>query len=683
LTFWHNYLAANINNSFKVGQFIGFVINGATGTDATILTNKVTVAAFNTQEFAAAGITHFDSSTPAGQASISAIASVTDTAASVAAAQAQITAFAKNGGATNVFLTTGVDNATQGFSSSASGTPLLNGFTAILNNTTFNGTVGGGATFTAGDQIIAAAGTTGQIFNLGGTPATHGVIDVTAVAGAMVSGIQTANLTSSVDTAGFPFQAFKGDFSATGPQGDWGLTTLNVLSGGNTAGADNVTVGNTAVNITDTLFDNTTGLAPLTVNGGSVVTISEDNNFERNGGIAVNGGSATTSVSITQHEQNTSNDGFVVITDAGFATKSAGTIATVLLDGISSGQAGHPHNVINDNALATLTVAHSDLGDAGNNLGHFIPGGLPLASDIPTQVGALLDINNNQPGTTATTLALTLTADGINNKALPDHALLITDTNNEISTIHLSLGNQNSFADILDNGLATLDTPNAGTGGLVGFFQDLFVGAVNLDFSGLNGPNDIEVNRGSSVNNDVFTLGNFGTDATTTSTNDATQQELTILNINNNNTDSIFFGSGAYEIEDAKHDNTKNPHHYINTAPDGAGLISGFPALEQWAHIQFARADKTFGDTLQFQPDTIQVTFNDGNFGSVANGIKDALTHGPHSATVFTVANTDTYVFDHAGTSSLAVSPNDSLVEFVGITFNNAFTSPGGIVHLA
>src|SRR5262249_54219896 len=38
---------------------------------------------------------------------------------------------------TNVFLTTGVDNQTQGFSASAPLTPPLNGFVATANNTTF------------------------------------------------------------------------------------------------------------------------------------------------------------------------------------------------------------------------------------------------------------------------------------------------------------------------------------------------------------------------------------------------------------------------------------------------------------------------------------------------------------------------------------------------------------------
>ena len=50
-----------------------------------------------------------------------------------------------------------------------------------------------------------------------------------------------------------------GDFTATGPMGDWtGLTTLNVNSGSNLSFVDNVTLDpTTAVNITDTTITGT------------------------------------------------------------------------------------------------------------------------------------------------------------------------------------------------------------------------------------------------------------------------------------------------------------------------------------------------------------------------------------------------------------------------------------------
>ena len=87
-----------------------------------------------------------------------------------------------------------------------------------------------------------------------------------------------------------------------------------------------------------------------------------------------------------------------------------------------------------------------------------------------------------------------------------------------ISTIHLTLGTQNSFLELLDRGLVTLDTPNANTGALVGTLTGLpssitdnVNAAVKFDFSGLNGPNNVDVARGDNVATDVYTLGNFGT----------------------------------------------------------------------------------------------------------------------------------------------------------------------------
>ena len=95
---------------------------------------------------------------------------------------------------TNVFLTTGIDNATNGFSTSSTGSPLLNGFTATASNTTVSGTFGGaGATWTPGDQVTASTGTTGQIFNITGN-GTLGSINVTNLPTNKVSGFQTLNV---------------------------------------------------------------------------------------------------------------------------------------------------------------------------------------------------------------------------------------------------------------------------------------------------------------------------------------------------------------------------------------------------------------------------------------------------------------------------------------------------------
>ena len=186
------------------------------------------------------------------------------------------------GGATNVFLTTGVDNATQGFSTSSTGSPLLNGFTATASNSTVSGSFGGaGATWTPGDQVIAASGTTGQIFNIAGLGAA-GVIDPTSVMGNKVSGFQTVNITANTNTAtGVTNQAVNGDFTASGTEGDWaGMTNLTIVSAGNGANADTIKVDPTvALSITDTLTAATT--AAMTVTGSLTTTITQTNGGER------------------------------------------------------------------------------------------------------------------------------------------------------------------------------------------------------------------------------------------------------------------------------------------------------------------------------------------------------------------------------------------------------------------
>ena len=160
------------------------------------------------------------------------------------------------------------------------------------SGSTINGTFGGaGATWTLAD-FIASADTTDETFNIQGIGAA-GVINVTSVPGAHVVGVQNVNIAAASG------QAVQGDFTATGPEGEWlGLTQLTVESTGSSEGVDNLTVGpDTAVQVTDTVTTATN--EALTVNGGSTITIVE-NNMARNGGITVNGGSGTTSVSITE-----------------------------------------------------------------------------------------------------------------------------------------------------------------------------------------------------------------------------------------------------------------------------------------------------------------------------------------------------------------------------------------------
>ena len=375
------------------------------------------------------------------------------------------------------------------------------------SNSTVNGTLGGaGQTWTPGDTITAAVGTTGQVFNLTGIAAAGSVINVTSVGpGNTVSGVQTAN----VSAAG---QAVQGDFTATGPEGAWtGLTLLTVTSGGSAAGADLLTVAaTTAVQLTDTLVSTTTN--PLTVNGSLTTTITENNGTFVNGGITVNGGSGTTTVSITQTEAAAGNDGIVKIMDAnGASTTAAGTITKITLDGLSHfADFTTGPNMIIDNALTNLTVNHSDL----------------LAT-----VGLAIIDNLTTP--TATTLTLSLGADGVNAAGAAGSQLVIADVKNEYSTIHLTLGCPEFLREYYrqwPNHIGHADRRNRGARRHAREARHIInsnvAAAVNFDFSGLNGANDIAVNRLVTNNADVYTLGNFGTNLGTP----ATEQQLEIQN---------------------------------------------------------------------------------------------------------------------------------------------------------
>src|SRR5208337_796487 len=111
---------------------------------------------------------------------------------------------------------------------------------------------------------------------------------------------------------------------------------------------------------------------------------------------------------------------------------------------------------------------------------------------------------------------------------------------------------------------------------------------------------------------DAFTLGNFGTD-NAGATPFTTSQHLTMFNGNAANTATISFGSGAYDITDP---GAHGVFAYVNTAPNGAGLVKGFPALQQWADINNAIA----GDTLLFKGDTVQNLFQVAGAVTIATG---------------------------------------------------------------
>jgi hypothetical protein len=518
--------------------------------------------------------------------------------------------------------------------------PLTTGTDNIIitaNNATVIGTGNGvGATFTPGDTINGGA-FTGNSFDLSDVSALAiGSWGVTNNPGATVSGIQTANI---LDNGA---QAIQGNFTATGPEGDWaGLTNLNVVSHGNSGNVDVLTVdATTAVVVTDTLLFST--FADLTVTGGSTVAITEANGGNFNFGITVNGGLGTTDVSVTQTQNpGSGNDAAVLINDVnGLSLTAAGTITTVTLDGLDGLFAGP--SVITDNALTNLTVF-----------------------DVDALNGATVDITNNLTAPGTPTLDLSLNHDG--SLLAP---LVINDTFNEIATLNLSEGNSASFLTFNDDGLTNVTLAGgagAGTGILTATFNDAVASAVTFDFSAttVNG-DSFTVNRTLSIAGDSYSLGNAGTVA-----------NPEVLTINGGAADvaeTINFGSGFKNITDQAH--LLGAHSYVNTANTGASYTL-------FSNITNA----VFGsnDTLTFTGSPITKTVADlGTVSAnVTSDINAALAATTTGQAVSVNDGTNTYVVAHGDTTG-TLTAADSVVEFAAVVGAvTAATVTHNLIHLA
>jgi S-layer protein len=220
----------------------------------------------------------------------------------------------------NVFtLTTGVDNVA-----------------GTAGNDTVNGS---DTTFTGLDVIDGGAGTdTLSLSDVAG--------DKLDVSIATVKNVEVVTLAST-----------KGLGGAAADVSGWTGLTSATFALNNIGTADQVITAadTTAVTVSATGAIKTTA---LDVNGGSTVAVTLVNAANDNSAktITVDGGAATSSVSVTQ-TVSTGKAAAVTITDknAGDDTK-ADTITTVTVDGATDGVVA-----VNSDALATLTVKNSDV----------------------------------------------------------------------------------------------------------------------------------------------------------------------------------------------------------------------------------------------------------------------------------------------------------------------------------
>lgn len=348
LAFWSN---AIVSGSLSPGNAALSIAAGAqTNTttqgliDAHTLANKISVATEFTADVSDAnGLAAYSgaAAAAAARALLSAVTSTTVLSAYLPEIEQVVSIL--SGGTVN--LTAGIDNLTGSNSNTI--------FNAILDNAAGLAAGGDAATLNAGDVITG--GTGANTLNI----TDEGLGSNLAIPpGATLTGI-TSLTVSSTENIGTQ------DFS------HWtGLTSVNISKSTGTA---NVTVaGTTSIAVNDT---GTAGT--VTTNGGSSVTVTTDANHA----VAVNGGTATTTVAVT------GGNGATVV-DANYSNGHANSIATV------SVTAPIGATTIDSNVLTTLGIT----GDNGPAVfvNASIANAPALALTLDGDKDSLIEVNSAQ-----------------------------------------------------------------------------------------------------------------------------------------------------------------------------------------------------------------------------------------------------------------------------------------------
>lgn len=270
---------------------------------------------------------------------------------------------------TNYILTTGVDAPGVGAFASSSA------FSVGSNTTTF-GTFNAGAgqnTFTPGDQITAANGTTNATLNLsdGGT---GGVGNVNGVA-AMVSNITNlvANSGEALAANTTAWAGLQQISATTASQAAAGVSNLTTI----TAGA------NTSVTVTDTAAQGAAGVGTggVTVNGGKNIIITENGATTTASAITVGGNASTNpsgTVSVVANRVSTAAPGNSAISVNGGTTVS-----------VTQGQTGAV--TIGNTTAATGAVTVTDTNGTVNSVAN----GTSPTSVIAVTGGSSITVTDN------------------------------------------------------------------------------------------------------------------------------------------------------------------------------------------------------------------------------------------------------------------------------------------------
>jgi hypothetical protein len=342
--FWVAQLTAAAGNPSAIGAMIQNIIAGAIGTDSTIITNKVDVAADFTVKASNAGTTWNASANAQSSAEI---ATVTDTAASVTAAKAATDAYIASAPGPQQTFTLGIDTLTASTFNANFNAPLtfnaptgtlvqsLQPGDSAIDTAPLTGTgLSNGGTF----NVTFNSTTVGQVplVTLKGIP-THTVTNL-AGAGVVggyqgdVTGLVTLNNTNStgivtVGTAGNGID--KGGVAGTTTTGATLLSTVNV-SGivGVTAASSTTVIVNTAalagaadalqINVTGAFGTGTTGAGANTVSvkNDTAAAGATDNAYET---LTINAAAAT-NISLADATSGILSTTRINVTGAGLAT---------------------------------------------------------------------------------------------------------------------------------------------------------------------------------------------------------------------------------------------------------------------------------------------------------------------------------------------------------------------------
>lgn len=410
LSFWVNAITSGSISLGNAALSIaaGALTNSSTQglIDAATVTNKIGAAnAFTADVADNAGIADYSGPAAAGLARtfLSAISSSTTSDSYQAQAQQTTSALAAAVTSNVYALTSGTDTLTG-----ASGS---NTFNAILDNAAGIAAGNPAATLNAGDTITG--GSQVNVLNIN----DFGLGASVALPAASFSHITALNLNSAESIGTQDFSSWSG------------LKYVNI---GLSHGTANVTVSSTtALSLTDTGAPST-----ITTQGGSIVAIVTDANH----GVTVNGGAATSAVSVTGGSSAT-------ILDANFSSTSPNTIAAVTLNNPNGGAK------VQSNALTSLSIS----GDVGHTVTTSATASLtaPLALMLNGDSNATFNLSSclglSVAATGSASAGLSLIAAEAGALSFNDSASLFLNTLSAAGAISVTIAGTGDFSANLSN----------------------------------------------------------------------------------------------------------------------------------------------------------------------------------------------------------------------------------------